>query len=133
MKTLNLHRIWEILNKVTKRQDELHEKNSYVYLLNSTSYYIESDFENFLNYFSFKIDKECVEIFNYDGIPYENYNNEDIFYVPQKLLQMNDKELNVWIEDKICIELNRIELDKIAEKERLKQQIERLNKQLNDL
>lgn len=133
MKTLNLHRIWEILNKVNERQDELLEKDLYIYFLSSSSYYVQSDFENFLNYFSFKIDKECVEVFNYDGVPYENYNNDDVFYVPKKLLEMTDVELDVWIEDKTQEELDRIEKDKIAEKEKIKADIERLTKQLERL
>lgn len=43
---------------------------------------------------------------------------------------MTDEELDVWIEDKIERELKRIERDKIAEKERIKADIDRLNKQL---
>ena len=43
---------------------------------------------------------------------------------------MTDEELDVWIEDKIERELKRIERGKIAEKERIKADIDRLNKQL---
>ena len=43
---------------------------------------------------------------------------------------MTDEELDVWIEEKIQKELDRIERDKIAEKERIKADIDRLNKQL---
>ena len=43
---------------------------------------------------------------------------------------MTDEELDVWIEEKIQKELDRIERDKIAEKERIKADINRLNKQL---
>ena len=46
---------------------------------------------------------------------------------------MTDEELDVWIEDKIERELKRIERDKIAEKERIKADIDRLNKQLENL
>ena len=130
MKELNLYRIWQILNKVSEAQDKMHEKDLYVYLLNTRSYYVPSDFENFINYFSFKIEKENVEVFNYDSIPYENYNNYDVFYVPKKLLSMTDEELDIWIEEKIQKELDRIERDKIAEKEKIKADIDRLNKQL---
>ena len=130
MKELNLYRIWQIITKVSEAQDTMHEKDLYVYLLNTCSYYVPSDFENFLNYFNFKIEKEYIEVFNRDGIPYENYNNDDVFYIPKKLLTMTDEELDVWIEDKIKRELKRIERDKIAEKERIKADIDRLNKQL---
>lgn len=133
MKELNLYRIWQIMNKVYEAQDKMHEKDLYVYLLNSCSYYVPSDFENFLNYFSFKVEKEYVEVFNCDPVPYENYNNDDVFYIPKELLSMTDKELDVWIEDKIQKELERIERDKIAEKERIKADIDRLNKQLERL
>ena len=50
MKELNLYRIWQIMNKVSEAQDKMHEKDLYVYLLNTRSYYVPSDFENFLNY-----------------------------------------------------------------------------------
>ena len=130
MKELNLYRIWQIITKVSEAQDKMHEKDLYVYLLNTRSYYVLSDFENFLNYFSFKIEKEYVEVFNYDPIPYESDNNDDVFYIPKKLLSMTDEELDVWIEEKIQKELDRIERDKIAEKERIKADIDRLNKQL---
>ena len=133
MKELNLHRIWQILNKVSEAQDKMHEKDLYVYLLNTRSYYVLSNFENFLNYFSFKIEKEYVEVFNYDPIPYESDNNDDVFYIFKKLLPMTDEELDVWIEDKIERELKRIERDKIAEKERIKADIDRLNKRLERL
>ena len=133
MKELNLYRIWQILNKVSKAQDKMHEKDLYVYLLNSCSYYVPSDFGNFLNYFSFKVEKEYVEVFNCDPVPYENYNNDDFFYIPKELLSFTDEELDVWIEDKTKEELDRIERDKIAEKERIKADINRLNKQLERL
>ena len=133
MKELNLYRIWQIITKVSEEQDKMHEQDLYVYLLNSRSYYVPSDFKNFLNYFNFKIEKEYVEVFNRDGVPYENYNNDDVFYVPKKLLLMTDQELNVWVEEKIQKELDRIERDKIAEKERIKADIDRLNKQLENL
>ena len=130
MKELNLHRIWQIITKVSEEQDKMHEQDLYVYLLNTRSYYVSSDFENFINYFSFKVEKEYIKVFNYDPIPYENDYNDDIFYIPKKLLTMTDQELNIWIEEKIQKELDRIECDKIAEKERIKADIDRLNKQL---
>jgi len=133
MEQLNLHRIWQIITKVSEEQDKMHEQDLYVYLLNSRSYYVPSDFENFLNYFSFKVEKEYVEVFNYDPVPYENDYNDDIFYMPKKLLTMTDQELDVWVEEKIQKELKRIERDKIAEKERIKADIDRLNKQLERL
>ena len=133
MKELNLHRIWQIINKVSEEQDKMHEKDLYVYLLQSRSYYVSSDFENFINYFSFKVEKEYVEVFNYDPVPYENYNNDEVFYVPKKLLTLTDQELNIWVEEKIQRELDRIERDKIAEKEKIKADIDRLNKQLERL
>ena len=46
---------------------------------------------------------------------------------------MTYEELDVWIEDKTQKELDRIERDKIAEKERIKADIDRLNKQLERL
>lgn len=130
MRELNLYRIWQIITKVSEEQDKMHEKDLYVYLLNSRSYYVQSDFENFLNYFSFKVEKEHVEVFNYDPIPYEKDYNDDIFYVPKELLSITDQELDIWIEEKTEKELDRIERDKIAEKERIKADIDRLNKQL---
>lgn len=133
MKELNLFRVWEILSRVIKAQNKMHDKDLYVYLLNTRSYYTPSNFKNFLNYFSFKIEDEHITVFNDDGVPYEDYNNNDFFYIPKELLSMTNKELGIWIEDKIQKELGRIESDKIAEKERIKVQIDRLNKQLEGL
>ena len=133
MEQISLHRIWQIITKVSEEQDKMHEQDLYVYLLNTRSYYVPSDFENFLNYFNFKIEKEYIEVFNYDSVPYENYNNDEVFYVSKKLLALTDQELDIWIEEKTQKELDRIERDKIAEKERIKADIDRLNKQLENL
>lgn len=130
MREINLYKIWQIITKVSEEQDKMHEKDLYVYLLQSRSYYVSSDFENFINYFSFKIEKEYVEVFNYDPVPYENCSNDEVFYVPKELLEMTDQGLDIWIEEKIQKELDRIERDKIAEKERIKADINRLNIQL---
>ena len=60
MKTLNLYRIWEIANILQDKMDELVEQCIYVYLLGHRASYVPSQFENFLEYYSFKIEDNYI-------------------------------------------------------------------------
>lgn len=55
MKTLNLYRVWEILNKIVTKQNLLEEEDIFVSLLGVNSNYYPSTFENFLDYYSFSV------------------------------------------------------------------------------
>jgi len=131
MENLNLKRLWEILNKLSYEETKLsEEQDKWVNLLgNSSSYYVNS-FENFLEHYSFKIEEDAIVVFNTDPIPYENWDNDDVSYIPSVLLSLGEKDLEKWIEDEVAKQLEHQEGQKIAEKENIKRQIELLQKKL---
>ena len=130
MKNLNLEKLWQICNKISWKQEQLTEDNIYISLLGNSSSYYMSDFEHFLEYYSFKIEDGNIVVFNCDGIPYEDYDNNDFSYIPIELLDMSDEDLIVWIEAEVERQLEAQRVNKSAEKENIKLQIERLQKQL---
>lgn len=130
---LDLEKLWQILNILSNKQDELCEQDIYVSLLGNNSMYSSPSFESFLEYYSFKIDKENIVVFNQDDIPYENYNNNDFSYVPVCLLSFSAENLEEWIDNEIQDQLNHQKLEKSAEKERIEQEIKQLQKRLNNL
>ena len=130
MKELNLYRIWQIVNRLTEEEEKYHIKDLYVYFLGNNSNYFRMDFESFLEHFSFRIDDNYVTVFNDDFIPYENFTNQEFIYVPKEIINLSDNELEIWLQEETEKELDRIERDKIAEKEKIKADIDRLNKQL---
>jgi hypothetical protein len=130
MKTLNLHRVWEIMNKLTTKQNLLEEEGIYVQFLSSNSNYYNKSFEDFLDYYNFSINEWYLVVFNDDGVPYEDYTNQDFNHIPRQILDMSDEELDIWAEGEIKRRKEQERLNKIAEKERIKADIDRLNKQL---
>ena len=133
MKELNLHRIWQIINILSNRQNELNEKSIYVYLLGNSSEYVERSFENFLEWYSFKVKDSYISVFNDDGIPWEDYNNQDYNEVPFELLTMSDQDILFWAEKETEKQLEEQEKAKQITKKELLSQIEKLNKQLEGL
>ena len=130
MKELNLYKLWEVCNKLSEKESELSEEGVFISLLKNNSSYYEMSFNEFLNYYSFKIEDDVIIVYNNDGIPYENFTNNDFSYVPTELLDMSDEDLNVWIEAEVARQLEAQRVNKLAEKENIKLQIERLQKQL---
>lgn len=133
MKTLDLHRIWEILNFISDQENILNNKGIYPNFLGLKSSYYEMEFECFIDYYSFKIDEDEICIFNDDRIAYEDYHTDDYSYVPKELLDFNNEQLMNWIKEKTEIHLSRLEDNKKTEKENLKIEIERLTRKLNQL
>ena len=133
MKELNLWKLWEVCNTLSNKESELCEQNIFVHLLGHRSNYGEIGFEGFLNYYSFRIDGDEIVVFNQDGIPYEDYYNDDFSYIPLSLLSFGEKELEKWMEDEIERQLAQQKRDKLAEKEDIKQKIKYLETQLNNL
>lgn len=133
MKNLNLERVWEIMNILSEKASKLSEENKYVHLLGTKSNYTEMSFESFLEYYSFKFDNDNLIIFNDDGIPWEDYTTNDFSEVLVVLLSFSAEKLNNWIETEVILQLEKQERAKVAEKENLKQRIEILQKQLNNL
>ena len=90
MKTLNLEKLWEVCNTLSEKESELSEHNTYVHLLGHTSSFSAYSFEQFLKYYSFKIEDDIIIVYNNDGVPYEDYNNEDYSYIPIPVLNFDE-------------------------------------------
>jgi hypothetical protein len=133
MEILNLKKLWEVCNILSDKESELSEQNCYVSLLGINSDYLTTEFDSFLSHYSFKVEGDDIVVFNTDGIPYEDYNNNDISYVPIPVLGFGEKELENYIEQSIKMQLEQQENDRIAQKEDIQRQIELLNKRLNNL
>ena len=133
MKTLNLHRVWEIMNKLTTKQNLLEEEGIYVQFLSSNSNYYNRSFEDFLDHYNFSINEWYLVVFNDDIVPYEDWTENDFNHIPREILDLTDDELDIWAEEEIKRWEEQEQLNKIAEKEGIKQQIERLQKQLENL
>ena len=129
---LDLEKIWKLCNYFSDRQCALVEENCYVQLLGNSSEYFSRDFSSFLEYYSFKIKNNNVVIFNNDPIPYEDYNNNDYSYIHLNVLGFGEEELESYINQMVKMQLKEQEEAKIAMKENIKRQIERLQKQLEE-
>ena len=129
---LDLKRVFEVMNKLSSKQEEMWEQDKYIYLMGARSEYHDTSFESFLGYYSFKVEDENIVVYNQDGIPYEDYYNSDYSYVPICLLSFSAKKIEKYMEEEIAKQLEQQEKDKIAQKEELKRQIEILTKRLND-
>lgn len=133
MKELNLEKLWSVCNTLSNKQSELCEQNIFVHLMGHRSDYGEISFESFLEYYSFKIEDDVITVFNNDGIPYEDYHNDDFSYIPLSLLSFAEKELEGWMKNEVENQLAQQKLNKLAEKEGIKQKIKHLETQLNNL
>lgn len=130
MKNLNLEKLWEICNKLSNKEDDLAEKNIFVSLMGVRSSYCNTSFEHFLEYYSFRFEESYILVFNDDGIPHEIYNNDDLSYILLELLEMSEEALERWIEEEVDRQVYLENLNKSAEKDRIREQIKRLQKQL---
>ena len=128
---LDLKRIWEVMNVLSNRQEELGQEYYYVDLLGNSSEYFSRDFESFLEYYSFKIEDNNVVVFNIDRVPYEDYTNNDYSYIPLPVLGFGEEQLENYIKQTIDMQLKEQEKQRIAEKENIKRQIEQLQKRLD--
>ena len=130
MKKLDLEKLWNVCNILSEKESELAEHNTYISLLGNHSNFSAYSFEQFLEYYAFKVEDDSIVVFNDDGIPYESYTNNDFSYIPIILLSFNEDKLNSWMETEIKLELERQEREKVQEKEAIKKQIELLTKKL---
>lgn len=131
MKNLNLEKLWEVCNTLSEKESELSEYNTYVHLLGHNSNFSAYSFEQFLDYYSFKIEEDGITVYNDDGMPYEDYTNNDYSYIPSVLLSFSREKIDKWVDDKVKKQLIEQELNKLQEKENIRLQISRLEKQLN--
>lgn len=134
MNTLNLRKLWEVMNTINFAQEKIaDEQDKWVSLLGHRSEYFSNSFEQFLEYYSFRISGDTIVVYNNDAVPYEEFNIDDFSYVPACLLSFSNREIQEWIEEEIERQLKQQEDEKLEEKERLKREIERLQKQLEKL
>lgn len=133
MKTLDLYKIWEVLNFITEQEEIIEEKEIYPYILGTTSIYYRMDFESFLNHYSFRVDEKEICIFNDDQVPYEDFTNSDYSFIPKEILELNYEDLILWFNKEVDEYKIKEEKNKIAEKQNLQSEIERLTKRLEKL
>lgn len=133
MKNLDLENVWRVCNTLANKMHELSEDNIYINLLGNTSNYVVLSFEGFLDYYSFKIDGDTITIFNNDRVAYSDYTNEDYSYISTILLSFTPEKLEKWVETEIELQLAKQERQKESDKERLKNDIKIIQKQLDNL
>lgn len=133
MKTLDLEKLWEVCNTLSLKKSELQEQSIFISFLGNKSDFCAQTFESFLEYYSFSVENETIIVFNDDGIPYEDYTNDDFSYVPICLLSFSAERLENWMKIEIDLQLAKQKREKEQQKENIKSQIERLKTQLNNL
>jgi hypothetical protein len=132
MKELNLYKVWEIMNKLYDTINIFLGESKYIYLLGYKSSYSQMSFKNFLEYYSFKVDNDEVIVFNDDGVPYEDYRNNDFSIFPICLLSFSAEKIKNWIEVEIDLQLEKNKREKLKQLEDKKSQIARLQKGVNN-
>jgi hypothetical protein len=126
--------LWQICVTVSKKEEKLNENGKYPCLLGHFSSFDSTmSFEGFLDYYSFRIKDDTVVVFNDDKFPYEDFGADDFSYVPTYLLETSEKSLEEWIKKEVENSLIRKKEENLAQKENIKRQIERLNKELETL
>jgi len=133
MKTLNLYKVWKVLNFLNEQEELYNNQDIYPCFLGRSSFYCIVDFENFLEYYSFKIDENDIVIFNDDGVPYEDFTNQDFSHISQELLDFSEKEIKDWCSKQVKVYLEEVQCMRQNEKENIKSQIEILTKRLEKL
>ena len=130
MKNLDLEKLHYICNKLSNKEQELSERDIYVSLMGHSSNYSEMEFESFIKYYNFGFEDDNIVVFNDDGIPYENYTNQDFSYIPTILLSFDETMLEKYIENEINEQLKHQEQERLQRKEDLKTKIKLLQKEL---
>ena len=117
MENINTKRIWEIFCIFEKVEEENGDVALKYNTFNSHTY------EDFLEWWSFKIDLERGEItvYNNDFVPYETDTWNMFNTFPIKILEMTDLEIKEW-----CLEENKREYEEAEEhrKSKLLREIE---------
>lgn len=60
-----------------------------------------NSFQDFVEWFSFKLEKDSVIYFNNDWIPYENEQWNDFNFIPFELLDESEEFIKEWVLKKI--------------------------------
>ena len=91
MENINTKRIWEIFQIIDRiDEDEVLDFNN-----------ASLEYESFLEWYSFKIIRDSIMVFNDDRVPYENYTWNDFNYIPFYVISMSDEEVEKWVLEEI--------------------------------
>ena len=133
MRELNLYKLWEVCNILSLKESELQKQSIFITFMGNRSNYCNPIFEGFVNYYSFRIDGDEIIVFNNDGVPYEDYTNDDFSYVPTVLLSFSPEKLENWMKIEVDLQLEQQKCEKEQQREDIKSQIERLKTRLETL
>lgn len=133
MRELNLYKLWEVCNTLSSKESELQEQGIFISFMGNRSNYGEMNFEKFLEYYSFRIDGDEIVVFNQDGVPYEEFTNNDFSYIPTVLLSFSAEKLESWMNIEVDLQLAQQKREREQQKENIKSKIERLKTQLKNL
>ena len=91
MEVINTKRIWEIFNIFEKiEEDEVLDFNN-----------ASLEYEEFLDWYSFKMLKDSIMVYNDDQVPYEDDTWNDFNYIPFSVMKMSDEEVEKWVLEEI--------------------------------
>ena len=91
MEIINTKRIWEIFQIVYRIDEDgtLDFNNTFL------------EYEGFLDWFSFKMLKDTIMVYNNGQIPYEDDTWNDFNYIPFSVMKMTDREVEKWVSKEI--------------------------------
>ena len=91
MEIINTKRIWEIFQIV----DRIDEDGT----LGFNNTFLE--YEGFLDWFSFKMLKDTIMVYNNGRVPYEDYTWNEFNYIPFSVMNMSDEGVEKWVIEEI--------------------------------
>lgn len=133
MREINLYRIWEILHLLSSKQDELSAQGVRIHLLGKNSGFDKSNYEDFLEWYSFKVERDYISVYNNNFIPYDCDRYEDFNDIAFEILYKSNEEILFWAEKEIEKQLEQQKKENQNRKENLRLEIERLTKQYKSL
>lgn len=91
MEVINTKRIWEIFQIIDRiDEDGVLDFNNALF-----------EYEGFLDWFSFKMLKDTIMVFNDDRVPYEDYTWNEFNYIPFSVMNMSDEGVEKWVIEEI--------------------------------
>ena len=91
MENVNTKRIWEIFQIIDRiDEDEVLDFNN-----------ASLEYEEFLDWYSFKMLKDSIMVYNDDQVPYEDDTWNDFNYIPFSVMKMSDEEVEKWVLEEI--------------------------------
>ena len=91
MEVINTKRIWEIFQIIDRiDEDEVLDFNN-----------ASLEYEEFLDWYSFKMLKDSIMVYNDDQVPYEDDTWNDFNYIPFSVMKMLDEDVEKWVLEEI--------------------------------